>query len=199
MARIATITNEQILQAARSVFLEQGINATTVDVATRAGISSASIFKRYPTKEALLFASMSQLPDERVWTPDLEAAVGHGDPKADLLLIARRIAAYTSELVPRMMLMRSLGQQQGQPHDMPRPPRVEHDFAAMTAYFGREMGMGRIARGDPTVPALALMHATAGFAISQVAQPMEGSFDISGFLEDFVNMLWRGLETKEGA
>ncbi len=198
MARTATITTEQILEAARAVFLEQGVNATTVEVANRAGISSASIFKRYPTKEALLFAAMSQMPYERVWTSELEAQLGHGDPKADLLLIAQRIASYTAELVPRMMLMRSLGQQAGESSiGLPRPPRVEHDFAAMTAYFAREMAHGRITRGDPTVPALALMHATAGFSISQVLQS-EAAFDASGFLEDFVSVLWCGLEKKEG-
>jgi AcrR family transcriptional regulator len=192
VARTATITDTQILEAAREVFLEHGVNATTVDVANRAGISSASIFKRFPTKDALFFAAMSE-PNSRVWSSDLEAAIGHGDPRADLLLIAHRIAAYTSELLPRMMMMQSVKQQSG----LPNPPRVENDFAALTAYFGREMALGRITRGDPTTPALALMYATAGFAMSQMMQSGTELFDASDFLKDYVAVMWRGLEPKE--
>jgi AcrR family transcriptional regulator len=192
MARTTTITESQILEAARAVFLEQGFAATTVDVANRAGISSASIFKRFPTKENLFVAAMSET-NSQVWNAELEAAIGHGDPRADLLLIAHRIAAYTTELLPRMMMMRSVKQQGG----LPTPPRVENDFVALTAYFGREMALGRITRGDPTVPALALMHATSGFAMSQVMQPTTALFDASGFLKDFVSVIWQGLEPKE--
>ena len=189
MARTATITESQILDAARAVFLEQGINATTVDVAKRAGISSASIFKHFPTKDALLFAAMSESP-VNVWTTELEAQIGHGDPKADLLLIAQRIAAYTSELMPRLMLLRSVGPQ----GHFPVPPRTEDNFIALTTYLSREMALGRIARGDPTIPALALMHANAGYAMSIAVQATNPSFDTSGFLEDFVRLLWQGLE-----
>jgi AcrR family transcriptional regulator len=189
VARTATITTDQILSAARAVFLEQGINATTVDVANRAGISSASIFKHFPTKDALFFAAMTSTP-MRIWNAELESMIGHGDTKADLLLIAKRIAAYTADLLPRLMLVRSLGQQ----NPLPEPPRVEHDFVALTTYLGREMALGRIARGDPTVPALALLHANVGYAMSIAIQTSAPSFDTSGFLEDFVLMLWQGLE-----
>ena len=189
MARTATITSDQILEAARAVFLEQGINATTVDVANRAGISSASIFKHFPTKDALFLAAMSET-STRIWNAELEAAVGHGDTKADLLLIAKRIAMYTADLLPRMMMLRSSGQQ----HSFPAAPRVEDDFVALITYLGREMALGRIARGDPTVPALALLHANAGYAMSVAVQAARPSFDTSGFLEDFVRVLWHGLE-----
>jgi AcrR family transcriptional regulator len=192
VARTATITDTQILEAAREVFLEHGVNATTVDVANRAGISSASIFKRFPTKDALFLAAMSE-PPSRIWTSDLEAQIGHGDPKADLLLIANRIAAYTAELLPRLMLLRSTGQQ----NPLPTPPKIENDFVALTTYLGREMALGRIARGDPTIPALALLHANAGYAMSVAVQSSAPSFDTSGFLEDFVMMLWQGLEPRE--
>jgi AcrR family transcriptional regulator len=194
VARTATITTDQILSAARAVFLEHGINATTVDVANRAGISSASIFKHFPTKDALFFAAMSEAPG-RIWNAELEAAIGHGDPKADLLLIANRIAAFTKEIFPRLMMLRSVGQLGGQ-GPLPSPPRMEEDFIALTTYLGREMALGRIARGDPTVPALALMHANAGYAMNVAVQSSTSSFDTSGFLEDFVLMLWQGLEPR---
>ncbi len=192
MGRTATITKLQILEAARAVFLEQGVVATVVDVANRAKISSASIFKHYATKEELFFAAMSLPPRQPVWTPELAAVIGHGDPKADLLLIARRIDAYIAEILPGMMLLMSVQQ----PSGFPLPPPAENDFAALTAYLAREMALGRIIRGDPTVPALTLMHTAAGFAMSKAVQSVSGQFGTASFLEDFMIVFWRGLDPK---
>jgi AcrR family transcriptional regulator len=190
MARTPTITQSQILEAAREVFLEQGFSATTADVANRAGISSASIFKHFPTKEALFFAAMSEAPRDRIWTAELEAEIGQGDPRSDLLKIALRIATYSGELIPQMMMAWSVRQ----PGEIVRPPGIEPDFAALTAYLAREMALGRIMRGDPTIPALTLLHTVVGFTMSQTLQNTAVRLDTSRFLEDFVNLLWRGLD-----
>jgi AcrR family transcriptional regulator len=195
MARTPTITHSQILEAARLVFLEQGFSATTMDVANRAGISSASIFKHFPTKEALFFAAMSETARDRIWTAELEAAVGYGDPRADLLKIALQIASYSEELLPCMMLAWSMRQ----PGEIVKPPGIEPDFAALTAYLGREMALGRIMRGDPTIPAMTLLHTTVGFIMSQTLQNTAVPIDTSSFLEDFVNLLWRGLDPGQRA
>lgn len=190
MPRIPTITRTQILEAARAVFLEQGFNATTTDVAARAGISSASIFKHFPTKEALFFAAMSGTESDRIWTAELEAEIGQGDTRADLLKIALRIAAYCQDQLPQMMLAWSV-RQPGEAR--PTPPGIEPDFAALTAYLGREMAMGRIVRGDPTIPALTLLHTAVGFTMSQTMESTSIRLDASSFLADFVNLLWGGL------
>jgi AcrR family transcriptional regulator len=189
MARTPTITDQQILTAAAEVFLEQGFSATTVDVASRAGISSASIFKRFPTKEALFFAAM-QTQNEHIWTPELEANIGHGDPKADLLLIAQAITTYTAKILPRMIMAWSV-RQGGEP---PKPPVPADDVAAVAAYLAKEMLLGRIARGDPTIPALMLFHTAVGFAMSQSLREELEMLKQPRFLEDVVALLWRGLE-----
>ncbi len=189
MARTPTITDAQILKAASQVFLEQGFNATTVDVANRAGISSASIFKRFPTKEALFFAAMGQ-HNEPFWTPELESQIGQGNPQADLLLIAQKITAFTAKMLPRLMLAWSVRQSQ----ELPKPPVPAADVAALAAYLAKEMMAGRIARGDPTVPALMLFHTAVGFAMSQSLQGEIKLLDNPHFLEEMVAVLWRGLE-----
>ncbi|HEY9738822.1 MAG TPA: TetR/AcrR family transcriptional regulator [Trichocoleus sp.] len=189
MARTPTITQAQILEAARAVFLEQGYSATTADVATRAGISSASIFKHFPTKEALFFAAMGEPPCDRIWTAELEAQIGQGDPRADLLKIALRIAAHAEALLPQMMLAWSVRQ----PGEIVMPPDIEPDFAALTAFIAREMALGRIVRGDPLTPAMTLLHTVVGFVMSKTLPNKAVPLDTSRFLEDFVDLLWRGL------
>jgi AcrR family transcriptional regulator len=54
----------RILEAARDVFGEEGIEASVADVAERAGVGTATIFRRFPTKEDLLAAVVEQRLDE---------------------------------------------------------------------------------------------------------------------------------------
>ena len=58
MARPTTITNEQLLKAAREEFLKHGIRATSAAIARRAGVSPGILFHRFASKEALFAAAM---------------------------------------------------------------------------------------------------------------------------------------------
>lgn len=49
-----------ILEAARQVFAEQGLEASVAEVAERAGVGTATIFRRFPTKHDLLAAVVEQ-------------------------------------------------------------------------------------------------------------------------------------------
>jgi AcrR family transcriptional regulator len=54
--RPTSIKEEDLLDAARDVFLEEGHAATTAKIAERAGVSEGILFYRYKSKEALLAA-----------------------------------------------------------------------------------------------------------------------------------------------
>ncbi|HWB23499.1 MAG TPA: TetR family transcriptional regulator [Gaiellaceae bacterium] len=49
-----------ILEAARAVFAEEGLEASVADVAERAGVGTATIFRRFPTKDDLVAAILEQ-------------------------------------------------------------------------------------------------------------------------------------------
>ncbi|HZX03033.1 helix-turn-helix domain-containing protein [Kribbella sp.] len=49
-----------ILTAARAAFAEHGPKATTEQVASRAGVAVGTVFRHFPTKEALLVAIMKE-------------------------------------------------------------------------------------------------------------------------------------------
>jgi AcrR family transcriptional regulator len=51
---------ELILEAARAVFAEEGLDASVADVAVRAGVGTATIFRRFPTKDELVEAVLAQ-------------------------------------------------------------------------------------------------------------------------------------------
>jgi AcrR family transcriptional regulator len=56
----AARNRERILQAARQVFAERGLNATLDDVATRAGVGVGTVYRRFPNKEVLAEALFEQ-------------------------------------------------------------------------------------------------------------------------------------------
>src|SRR6188768_584747 len=61
--RPPVISNERLLEVAREVFLEFGIRATTLEVATRAGVAEGTIFHRFKSKDELFRAAMNFDPD----------------------------------------------------------------------------------------------------------------------------------------
>lgn len=54
---------ERLLDAAEAVFTEKGAAASTEEVARRAGVGIGTVFRHFPTKEALLAAVHARLLD----------------------------------------------------------------------------------------------------------------------------------------
>ncbi|PRY56040.1 TetR/AcrR family transcriptional regulator [Glycomyces artemisiae] len=84
-------TGADLLATAREVFLEHGYAGTTMDeVAARAHISKASLYRAHPSKHALFAAVV------RAWAeagrdamrPHLERLVAGDDVRADLIVLA---------------------------------------------------------------------------------------------------------------
>jgi AcrR family transcriptional regulator len=88
-----------ILAAAEEVFLERGAGASLDDVARRAGVGIGTLYRRFPTREALLAASFS----ERFLTlaKASQSRDADGDPRGAL-------RAYLEELVMHSNVYRGL-------------------------------------------------------------------------------------------
>jgi AcrR family transcriptional regulator len=52
----AARNRERIVAAAMEVFAERGLDASTADIAARAGVGEATLFRRFPTKDDLVTA-----------------------------------------------------------------------------------------------------------------------------------------------
>lgn len=102
MARTRSITDQQILDAARAVFLDKGYSATTSEIARHAGISEGTIFRRFASKEELFVAAMG-LDDEPEWFELCSTLVGVGEVRANLRRIVDAIHTFFVEHVPRMI------------------------------------------------------------------------------------------------
>lgn len=58
MGRKKLISDVELLDVARKVFVESGFGASTREIARQAGVSEGVIFQRFPTKDDLFFAAM---------------------------------------------------------------------------------------------------------------------------------------------
>ena len=73
-------TESKLLDAADELFFSRGIAATPVDAVTRrAGVSAATLYRGYPSKEALLAAVLERRHREWITTWDAAIARQHTD------------------------------------------------------------------------------------------------------------------------
>ena len=78
-----------ILAAAEAVFAEQGTSAPTEEVAARAGVAIGTVFRHFPTKDALLAAMMKELLARLA--AEAAALISDGDPATALFTFFGRV------------------------------------------------------------------------------------------------------------
>ncbi len=90
-------TQTRILDAAEDLFFTRGIAATPIDAVTsRAGVSAATLYRGYASKEVLLAAALDRR--QRVWREIWDAAVArHTDAEARLLAVFDALEEFRDE------------------------------------------------------------------------------------------------------
>ena len=101
MGRPPKILGHTVLQAARELFTRDGLAASTKEIATRAGLSEAALFKRYPTKSKLFLAAM--LPPDIDIAGMAARAMRAPDGREAILSYALDILAYFRKAMPVML------------------------------------------------------------------------------------------------
>ncbi|MFM2062771.1 MAG: hypothetical protein RLZZ507_2441 [Cyanobacteriota bacterium] len=192
MARIPKITNEQILDAAREIFLQQGFGASTLEIAQKAGISEASIFKRFSTKEELFFASMG-IADKSPLLKELDTLVGKGNLKQNLIHLCLQILELNRQIVPRLMMLRSRGN--ALPEMTNRPDsRPIRDLKTFTNFLAREIEQGRLRPSDPQTTAMILLGSLMNYVFLEQMHPTgDIPADESIFVQNLVEIVWQGI------
>jgi len=61
MRKDAQLNRERIVEAARATFAEQGVEAPLDEIARRAGVGIATLYRRFPTRESLVEAVFADL------------------------------------------------------------------------------------------------------------------------------------------
>jgi AcrR family transcriptional regulator len=81
LRRDARRNRERIIAAARAAFAEHGLDVGVDEIARRAGVGMGTLYRRFPTKDALIEAILEDRLDEMIGL--LERAVGGDDPWRD--------------------------------------------------------------------------------------------------------------------
>jgi AcrR family transcriptional regulator len=139
-------TRARILGAARELFERNGTRGTTTrEVAERAGVNEATLFRHFGSKGALLNAMREQACGVEELRSVLAAL-----PGTDLAADLRSLAYFLTEslLAKRAMICISLAEDAAGAQDVPEfrgPAQMLNDLAA---YFTSKVAAGSM-RGDP--------------------------------------------------
>ena len=147
MSRPRTISDEQLLEAARDVFLEHGPGASVGLIAQRLGVSHAALFQRVGSKEQLLLRSL--LPERARLAQVLAGpAPAPSDPQDCALALREALATLMSFLrraLPGIVVLRCSGHAPGHApkHAQERAPgqasEPPHTPEAMPALLRRQL------------------------------------------------------------
>jgi AcrR family transcriptional regulator len=169
VSRPCSISRDDILDAARKVFLRHGFTASTAQVARAAGISEGSLFKHFKTKNALFLAALGTEITGSTWQDTLQQSAGKGNVRRTLESVGRQMLSDFRILLPHIMMIRSsgivlTGPHQGRTAPLPHPAAKLH---ALTAYFRAEIREGHLEMANPTVQAQVFFSAFANYAFQE--------------------------------
>jgi AcrR family transcriptional regulator len=200
MARPPKITNEVILEAARQVFLEDGVGASTLTIAEKAGISEAAIFKRFGTKQAMFLAAMG-ISETPPWVKDLPRRQPSPAIKSELTELCHEMMAFYQVVLPRVMVMMV---QNKQPFPPPLPPPPMRDTNLLAGFIERAITQGYI-QSSQANQAKTVAHMIVGAIFNyvimttistQIPIPLpfqSSSVDPKTFVEQLIETLWTGI------
>jgi AcrR family transcriptional regulator len=194
MGRPRLIETEEILKAAQDTFLEEGVGATTGAITRRAGISEATIFKRFRTKTDLFFAAMEFAKfDARQTIEDLR---GKGPAVQEIEAISLRFLEYLNKMVP--VLTRLLAhpgfnaaELAEKYPEMPARALVE----ATADYVESEQRDGRIGQCDPHAVAITVFGILHNFALLEhIGLLSKDDRSRKTLVRSFIDVLWNGIK-----
>jgi AcrR family transcriptional regulator len=183
------ISDAELLEAARAVFLESGVDATTATVAARAGVSEALVFKRFGTKERLFDLAMAGARPR--WVSELDDVAG---PLPEQLeRIAHAMLDTMRAEMPRTMMVWSRNPGQPRWSSGSASPPVQ-GIRILAAWFEEQILAGRMRRCDPELFA----HAFSGAIVAHAMRDMTGLSEhmplaTTTFVRGLVDFLWRGV------
>jgi AcrR family transcriptional regulator len=188
------IREDEILNAARDVFREEGHATTTAKIAERAGVSEGILFYRYKSKEALLAAVIfreTQPPES------LRDLVKTAEGKRSVAENLKRIVETLLESVVRahpFLELAVTSPTSGEIHKLlfakAKKPPPQRTVELLAGYFEAEIRIGRARAIDTSAAARAIFGGCIDYVRSgQAARDDEGR---RAFVRGLVDVLVHG-------
>ncbi len=190
MPRPKLVSDEQLLQAARRVFLKDGFKAPVSAVAKELGVTPAALFHRVKSKERLFLHAL--YPKD---PPELQALEGRpaegGRVQEQLIEILSGLTEYLSHAMPAMFHLHSGGLPVGR-KKYKKPPNVMlrlHIGLAKWLRYAASRGTIRIK--NPVIAAEALLGALEarylrGYLLGETFTPAENRAFVSDLVAEII-------------
>jgi AcrR family transcriptional regulator len=201
MGRPAIIDDEKVLDAAREVFLAKGVNATTSEVAKRAGISQASIFKRFKSKQRLFLSALHAERVRQDWIGVFERRTAEVGVREALVELGLRAISFAGQILPLVLVSWSNRAEFGPPPGFEKGPYSPFSgVERMVAVLGREMKAGRLRKHEPWLVARAVIGAVQSYALMSVVlkRPLGPPLEPEAYVRGVVDVVWDGIGPRRG-
>jgi AcrR family transcriptional regulator len=189
MPRNKTITDEEILAVAHTLFLKEGVNASTRDIAKQAGISEAVIYQRFGTKEDFFFSAM-KLPKARL-DEIFCIQIGEGNVVETLECVSLQIIDYFREVMPVFLTLISHPSFNMQTflkrHSVPAVQLNEK----LVNYLTEEAKLGRVRNCNTTIAIDVLLSYLHNITLHETIGAPQNQVECA--VADAISMLWEGL------
>lgn len=189
MPRSKTIPDEKIKTIARTLFLKNGINTSTRNIAKAVGISEAVIYQRFGTKEDFFFAAM-ELPKT-----ELDAIfciqTGEGKVLENLIFMGLQIVDYFREAMPVFLTLIS------HPSFDMQIFLEQHNLPGMQLskklidYLVEESKLGRVSQNNFVVVVEVLLSHLHNIALYEAIGAPKTNID--NRITEAVGFVWNGL------
>jgi AcrR family transcriptional regulator len=195
MGRPPKITNEAIIDAAREVFWDHGMEASTANIAQKAGVSEAAIFKRFSTKQDLLLAAIG-IESHPAWVKTLEKCQPRQDFKVELTEILSAMLGFYQDMTPRVLMMMAPIALLRSKQFVPPPIR---DYQLISKFLNQAIVLGYIRDCDTRSIAHLIVGTINHYTISQTMLdkhklaelPPEMKMTEPEFMVGLVENVWR--------
>ena len=201
MPRPVSIQDDAILRAAKEIFLEKGWDATTSEIAAKAGVSHGIIFKRFKTKQALFQTAMQDQSNWGQAIPTLlKSSLGRQDVETTLVELGALFVEKFLVIIPALMMAWSNKQEtqntaESAAANKERATKALQAVKTIAAYLEAEYKLGRIRDTDFEVVAQAFVGALWHHSFLQVMLTggKSGPAKERRYVRRLVKAIWSGI------
>jgi AcrR family transcriptional regulator len=188
-------SDEEILTVTRQCVVERGPTISTSYIAEKAGVSQATLFKRFGSKSSLLQKALSA-EFAYPWIPRLEAGPTSESLEVQLQCLASALIPFYAAHLVSILTWRRMNSEGGIPcpilsdteEEIPPPKRA---LLALTAWFETAQTGGRL--GEFHAPTMAISF-LGGCQAPALRKYLTGeSIDLHAYGDKFVAGFWRGI------
>lgn len=194
MARPRSITDDEIKEAARDVFVEHGPSAPVKLVAKKLGVSHAALFGRAGSKEQLMLDALCPGQPRAVeWLAEPPPRLGVEQRLVEILI---DLMEFFQRIVPNLVVLKAAGRSMNDLPSNAGPPPPVALRNALASWLGAAVGSGSLEPLQPASVAEGLLGAMEARCFNAY---LGGAAFAPGEDAAFVRDLVHGLLQREGA